>query len=126
MVAVSCQMTVYTKLIAPSVLEERIARTNQWIAAFMKNSVLCQKIQAIDGVGPITATAMVAAVDDAGAGVFFAAFTSPPDAETSGGGDTSVLSCLYVDAAVYLCPHGSPLGNFGCTVECFHLPARVD
>jgi len=47
------------------VLEERIARTNQWIAAFMKNSALCQKIQAIDGVGPITATAMVAAVGDA-------------------------------------------------------------
>lgn len=35
------------------ILEERIARTNQWIASFMKNSVLCQKIQAIDGVGPI-------------------------------------------------------------------------
>ncbi len=47
------------------VLEERIARTNQWIAAFTKNSALCQKIQAIDGVGPITATAMVAAVGDA-------------------------------------------------------------
>ena len=46
-------------------LEERITRTNQWIAAFMKHSVLCQKIQAIDGVGPITATAMVAAVGDA-------------------------------------------------------------
>lgn len=35
------------------VLEERIARTNQWIAAFTKHSVLCQKIQAIDGVGPV-------------------------------------------------------------------------
>jgi len=46
-------------------LEERIARTNQWIAAFVKHSVLCQKIQAIDGIGPITATAMVAAVGDA-------------------------------------------------------------
>jgi len=47
------------------VLEERIARTNQWITAFMKNSALCQKIQVIDGVGPIAATAMVAAVGDA-------------------------------------------------------------
>ncbi len=46
-------------------LEERIAHTNQWITAFIKNSALCQKIQIIDGVGPITVTAMVAAVGDA-------------------------------------------------------------
>lgn len=47
------------------VVEERIARTNQWITAFMKRSALCRKIEAIDGVGPITATAMVAAVGEA-------------------------------------------------------------
>jgi len=47
------------------ILEERIARINQWIAAFVKNSVLCQKIQVIGGVGPITATATVAAVGEA-------------------------------------------------------------
>jgi len=41
------------------ILEELIVRTNQWIAAFVKNSVLCQKIQVIGGVGPITATATV-------------------------------------------------------------------
>ncbi|NYE64242.1 transposase [Duganella sp. 1224] len=43
-------------------LEERIARTNQWITSFLKSSALCKKIEAIDGVGPITATAIVAAV----------------------------------------------------------------
>lgn len=44
------------------ILEERIVRTNQWIAALLMSSVLYRKIQAIDGVGPTTATAMVAVI----------------------------------------------------------------
>lgn len=47
------------------VVKKRISRTDQWIAACMKNSTLCRKIQAIDGVEAITATAMVAAAGDA-------------------------------------------------------------
>ena len=46
-------------------LEERIAQAEAWIKAFMKRSALCKKITAIDGVGPITATAIVAAVGEA-------------------------------------------------------------
>lgn len=46
-------------------LEQRITRADEWIKAFMRRSALCKKIAAIDGVGPVTATAMVAAVGDA-------------------------------------------------------------
>jgi transposase len=46
-------------------LEERIAHAEAWIKSFMKRSALCKKITAIDGVGPITATAIVAAVGKA-------------------------------------------------------------
>jgi transposase len=46
-------------------LEQRIARADEWIKAFMRRSALCKKIAAVDGVGPVTATAMVAAVGDA-------------------------------------------------------------
>lgn len=46
-------------------LEERVKRAESWIKAFMKRSALCKKISAIDGVGPITATAMMAAVGEA-------------------------------------------------------------
>ena len=46
-------------------LEERIAKAEAWIKSFMKRSTLCKRIAAIDGIGPITATAIVAAVGDA-------------------------------------------------------------
>ncbi len=61
----TCQAILTELLEQMRVLEEQIARTNKLIAAFMKSSALCQKIAAIDGVGPITATAMVAAVGEA-------------------------------------------------------------
>jgi transposase len=60
-----CQTLVTELLEQLRILEERIARTNQWITSFLKSSALCKKIEAIDGVGPITATAIVAAVGDA-------------------------------------------------------------
>ena len=46
-------------------LEERIKHAETWLKSFMKQSALCKKIAAIDGVGTITATAMVASVGEA-------------------------------------------------------------
>ncbi len=46
-------------------VEARIDAADVKIKAFMASSELCKKIGAIDGVGPITATAIVAAVGDA-------------------------------------------------------------
>jgi transposase len=46
-------------------VEARIAEADQKIKAFMRSSALCKKISAIDGVGAVTATAIVAAVGDA-------------------------------------------------------------
>jgi hypothetical protein len=41
-------------------IEARIADADQKIKAFMRSSALCKKISAIDGVGAVTATAIVA------------------------------------------------------------------
>lgn len=60
-----CQTLITDLLEQLRMLEKHIARTNQWITFFLKSSELCKKIEAIDGVGPIIATAMVAAVGDA-------------------------------------------------------------
>lgn len=46
-------------------VEERISQADAKIKAFMRSSALCRKIGAIDGVGAVTATAIVAAVGDA-------------------------------------------------------------
>lgn len=46
-------------------LEERIAQAEGWIKMFMTQSPLCKKIAAVKGIGPITATALVAAVGQA-------------------------------------------------------------
>ena len=43
-------------------LEDHIKRAEAWIKSFMKCSALCRKIAVVGGVGPITATAVVAAV----------------------------------------------------------------
>lgn len=60
-----CQ-SLLTELLQQLVaLDERIARAEVSIKSFMKESALCKKIAAIDGIGPITATAVVAAVGDA-------------------------------------------------------------
>ena len=39
--------------------EQRVKRAEGWIKAFMKRSALCKRISAIDGVDPVTTTAMV-------------------------------------------------------------------
>lgn len=61
-----CQSPVMTLVQHLRALEEEIAGTEGWIRSFMNRSALCQKIAAVPGVGPITATAIVAAVGRAG------------------------------------------------------------
>jgi transposase len=46
-------------------VEEKIDSCDAKVKAFMFNSQACKRISAIDGVGPLTATAIVAAVGDA-------------------------------------------------------------
>ena len=46
-------------------LEEHIDRVEGALKGFMKSSALCKKIAAVEGIGPITATAIVAAVGEA-------------------------------------------------------------
>lgn len=60
-----CQAMLMELVQQVQALEERIKHAEGWIKSFMKRSALCKKIAAIGGVGPITATAMVAAVGEA-------------------------------------------------------------
>ncbi|HET7088380.1 MAG TPA: IS110 family transposase [Anaerolineae bacterium] len=60
-----CQTLMTELLQEVHALEERIAHAEVWIKSFMKRSALCQKIIAVDGIGPITATAIVAAIGEA-------------------------------------------------------------
>ena len=46
-------------------LEARIHWLEVSIKEFVKNSELCRKITAVEGVGPLTATAIVGAIGDA-------------------------------------------------------------
>ena len=60
-----CQ-TLLTELLQHlSAIEERVRLIEASIQSFMKKSTLCKKIAEIPGIGPITATAVVAAVGDA-------------------------------------------------------------
>jgi transposase len=60
-----CQ-TLLTELLQHlHALEERIHLIEVSIQSFMKKSSLCKKIAEVPGIGPITATAIVAAVGDA-------------------------------------------------------------
>jgi transposase len=60
----SCEGEV-TSVCQAMVLEERIKHVETWLRSFMKHSALCRKIAAVDGVGTITTTAMVASVGEA-------------------------------------------------------------
>ena len=60
-----CQAMVLELTEQIQALEECVKRTETWIKSFMKRSALCKKIALVGGVGPITATAMVAAVGEA-------------------------------------------------------------
>jgi transposase len=46
-------------------LDARIAETNAMIARVFKDNDACQRLARLDGIGPLTATALVAAVGDA-------------------------------------------------------------
>jgi len=60
-----CQ-TLLTELLQHlGAIEERVRLIEASIQSFMKRSTLCRKIAEIPGIGPITATAIVAAVGDA-------------------------------------------------------------
>ena len=59
-----CQ-TLLTELLQHlNAIEERVHLIEASIQSFMKQSALCKKIAEVPGIGPITATAMVAAVGD--------------------------------------------------------------
>jgi transposase len=61
-----CQ-TLLTELLQHlQAIEERVHMIEASIQSFMKQSTLCKKIAEVPGIGPITATAMVAAVGDHG------------------------------------------------------------
>jgi len=53
------------EILHTSAIEERVRLIEASIQSFMKKSTLCKKIAEIPGIGPITATAVVAAVGDA-------------------------------------------------------------
>lgn len=75
-------------------IEERIADADAKIKAFMRSSALCKKIAAIDGVGPVTATAVVASVGDATGfknGRHFSAWLGLVPRQHSSGGKSRLL-----------------------------------
>lgn len=60
-----CQTLLTEMLQHLQAIEERVHLIEASIQSFMKRSALCKKIAEVPGIGPITATAMVAAVGDA-------------------------------------------------------------
>ena len=60
-----CQTLITELLEQFHALEARLGRAEQWIKDVMKRSPLCRKIAAVEGIGPVTATAIVAAVGEA-------------------------------------------------------------
>ena len=75
-------------------IEAQVAHADGWIESIMKQSVLCQRIAAIPGVGAMTATAMVAAVGDAKAfknGRHLAAWIGLVPRQNSSGGKSRLL-----------------------------------
>lgn len=60
-----CQALLTELLQHLHAIEERIQLIEASIRSFMKKSTLCKKIAEVPGIGPITATAVVAAIGDA-------------------------------------------------------------
>ena len=60
-----CQSMVLEIMQQIQAIEGHIERAETWLKSFMKRSPLCKKIAVVDGVGTITATAMVASVGEA-------------------------------------------------------------
>jgi len=59
-----CRNLLVESLEHLEIIEQRIERADAHVKQLMSSSELCRKIGAIDGVGPLTATAVVAAVGD--------------------------------------------------------------
>lgn len=88
-----CQTLLMMLLQQLRTIEEQIGIAEDWINAFMSKSVLCQKIAAIPGIGPITATAIVAAVGKAKEfknGRHFAAWVGLVPKQHSSGGKSQL------------------------------------
>src|SRR5215467_10820098 len=78
-------------------LEKRVAYYNEKLKAMARAHPLCQRVQAIPGMGPLTATALVAAVPDATHvknGRQFAAWLGLVPREHSTGGQTTLLGII--------------------------------
>jgi transposase len=85
-------------------LEKRVAYYNEKLQALARAHPVCQRVQAIPGIGPLTATALVAAVPDAThfkTGRQFAAWLGLVPREHSTGGRPRLLG-ISKRGAVYL------------------------
>jgi transposase len=85
-------------------LEKRVAYYNEKLQALARAHPVCQRVQAIPGIGPLTATALVAAVPDATHfknGRQFAAWLGLVPREHSTGGRPRLLG-ISKRGAVYL------------------------
>lgn len=75
-------------------LEEKIAALDEQIVAVHRASEPCQRIAAVEGIGPLTATALVAAISDGKAfknGRQFAAWLGLVPKQHSSGGKSRLL-----------------------------------
>jgi transposase len=75
-------------------LEQRISQYDERIHRVFQNSPLCQRLAGVNGVGPMTSTAIVSAVGDAGAfrnGRQLAAWLGLVPRQYSSGGKTRLL-----------------------------------
>ena len=79
----------------PDQLAERVDQADMAIAQSVRQSEACQRLMAIPGVGPVTATAMIAAIGNGAAfrkGREFAAWLGVVPTEHSTGGKQKLLS----------------------------------
>jgi transposase len=75
-------------------LDQRITSYNQRIRDLFRSNEMCQRIRKIDGIGPITATALVAAVGDRTCfknGMQFAAWLGLVPKQRSSGGKSHLF-----------------------------------
>jgi transposase len=83
--------SLYDELLS---LEEKIAALDEQIVVIHRASEPCQRIAAVEGIGPLTATALVAAISDGKAfknGRQFAAWLGLVPKQHSSGGKTRLL-----------------------------------
>jgi transposase len=107
-----CQ-TLLTELLQHlHAIEARIHLIEVSIQSFMKKSTLCKKIAEVPGIGPITATAVIAAVGDAKQfrnGRHLAAWLGLVPRQYSS--EASLACTASVDAATHTCGPCSSMGR---------------